>query len=144
LFITTLPNIFLNQSKEFFGGNSIFVTSRINEYFTYDNQTIKEGYFKAADLINSKDCTVIGLILDNNAYEYPLWKTLEINNQKQFQIINLDVQNISNNLKNPTEEGKRPCAIITTIPQTGNRYFNAQEYTLQKINSNVSVFFLKS
>ncbi len=104
LILSSLPWVLCNQTRplvstlETISSPSkyvnIFNTSRIDQYFV-NRKYLKNRYVEAASLINSSDCSKVGLSITRNEWEYPLWMLLQKDAQKQYQIEQVNVENIS-------------------------------------------------
>ncbi|MBN9391982.1 MAG: glycosyltransferase family 39 protein [Chloroflexi bacterium] len=112
LCLFAVPNLFLDTSKPFVGGSNIFTTSRIDSYFR-KNPTIQESYTQATALIKTQNCSSLGLMLNPNEYEYPIWKLLETPGQPPLIIENVNVPNVSGHLR-PEDTVDAPCAVFST------------------------------
>lgn len=104
LILSSLPWVLCNQTRPFVSTLetltspsryvNIFNTSRLDQYFV-NRKYLKNSYVEATSLINSSNCSKVGLSLTPNEWEYPLWMLLQKNAHKQYRIEQLNVENIS-------------------------------------------------
>lgn len=74
-------------------------------YFVY-NKELENDYVKVADYINKENAEEIGLYIDGNSYEYPLWKLLAESN------VTIKHINVNNALSKLEDQSFIPDYII--------------------------------
>jgi len=100
LILTSFPWVFSNDSRPFIKNfrasksENVFNTSRIEQYFR-NWPGLKDPYMGAVQFIKSKGCLDIGIILDEDDWEYPFFVLLQKNTTHMFRIEHVDVNNIS-------------------------------------------------
>jgi len=72
LFVTSLPWIFLNESRPLFKEKNIFNTPRIEQYFA-NNPGFYFSYERTVASLKESGCSDIGLFFGADTWEYPLW-----------------------------------------------------------------------
>ena len=127
--------IFNNDMKPILGEENVFVVPRINQYFQ-SKQYIQSEYIKAANVIEKKQCQVLGII-DNtagNLYEYPMLLLLK-NRGKAIEIrhVNLDYSEGSMIEKQQADSDFKPCTLLAFSSTKTRRIpsklrFNGQQY----------------
>lgn len=110
LTFTSLQYIFQNPTRPLLGKNSILTTDRLHQYFS-----VMPDYFKSyqslAQSINKLECNDIGLMMDINDWEYPLWILTRASGRDiHFEHILVD------NPSRVLETESAPCAIVVTYP----------------------------
>jgi hypothetical protein len=109
LFLTCLPWLFLNTQHPWFGGLSIWEQPKPAQYF-YKRPALAMPYAVIAAHLKSVDCNQIGLLTDENTWEYPWWVLLAGHG---LRIEHVGVTNLSASLKYPLGEF-HPCAVIAS------------------------------
>jgi len=95
LLVASLWWVFYNHSRPLVGRRSIFVTSRIEQYFN-NRPDLEVPYIEATRFINAQKYHHIGLSFGGDQWEYPFWVLLQKNTSPSVRIEHIDVQNISN------------------------------------------------
>jgi hypothetical protein len=72
LLLLSLPPLLSNPSHPLIGESNIFNLDRESEYFLNRPQ-LAAPYIQSADFLASRQCNSIGLALERDDYEYPLW-----------------------------------------------------------------------
>lgn len=108
LAISSIPYIFVNNSRPLIGPNNVLFKDRISQYFT-NNPKIEPSYSAAADTINNLDCSQIGLVLNGDDWEYPFWIMTGASNGS-IRLEHIGVDNISGKLNLDFS----PCAFVDT------------------------------
>jgi hypothetical protein len=72
LLLLTVPPLLCNPSHPLVARNNIFNLDRESEYFL-NRPELAAPYIQAADFLASQQCNSIGLAMEPNDYEYPLW-----------------------------------------------------------------------
>ena len=113
LIVVALPWVFLNSTRPILGKNSIFTTSRIEQYFI-NSRSLMRPYFESAQILSHLHCSDIGLITGMSGFEYPLWILLRENTSEIVRIEHVNVTNISQGLYSGNHLNKsNKCAIFT-------------------------------
>jgi hypothetical protein len=108
LILLALPFLFYNSNKPIFGKNSIFTTSRIKQYFRKCPE-MAGPYIEAAQILSNLHCSDIGLVVDRDGFEYPLWILLRNQTNEIVCIEHVNVKNIS---KRTYHSKLNVCAIF--------------------------------
>ncbi|MFA6989227.1 MAG: glycosyltransferase family 39 protein [Candidatus Gastranaerophilaceae bacterium] len=107
MFFSFLPLLFCTQRS--LVGYFIYKPSRINSYFN-DRSVLLAPYKSYVQAIEISGCKNIGLVSNEDAYEYPLWMMLKDKN------IIINHVNVSNEteflLKKEPYKSFSPCAIL--------------------------------
>ncbi|MEP0870723.1 hypothetical protein NDA01_13015 [Trichocoleus desertorum AS-A10] len=108
----SLAWVFHNESRPILGNQNIFNTNVIEQYFT-NRHDLQESYVEVANQMRVEQCSKIGLVLREDAWEYPLWVLLQ-QNISALHIEHVDVKNVSNQRASVKRyETFSPCAIIS-------------------------------
>ncbi|KWT84059.1 ArnT family glycosyltransferase [Candidatus Magnetominusculus xianensis] len=140
--LLSVPWVFLNNRRPLIGNTSIFATDRTSQYFI-SRPELKGPYTGAAEIIQSRGCTNIGLSLPNDdTWEYPLWVLLNEPKAKA-RIEHVNVRNASaiyavtypfNNFV--------PCAVISLRPEEREGFkLRNIDYTMEWESGPVMVLF---
>lgn len=119
LILSSFPWVFFNDSRPLIKNfraskiENIFNTRRIDQYFR-NWRGFKNPYMEAVQFIKSKGCSDVGIILDEDDWEYPFFVLLQKNNTQVFRIEHVNVNNISAMKYSiyPFNDFN-PCAIIS-------------------------------
>ena len=111
LFIGALPWLFFNWEHPWIGPSNIWNQPIVDQYFR-KKETIEKSYKMATSQIQALNCHQIGIILDENTWEYPLWVLLK-SHQPVYdgRIEHVQIDNWSKQLPFPLGNFV-PCAII--------------------------------
>ncbi|AOY79469.1 glycosyltransferase family 39 protein [Moorena producens JHB] len=132
LIITSLPWALSGRERPLLGANSIFNTSRTEQYFNSKSR-IQSAYLGASDILKSNKCTDIGLYLGDNDWEYPLWILLQEQTDLPVRIKHINVKNTSASKSEVSTNSEFiPCAIFSTKPEP-DKTNQAEEITYQNI-----------
>lgn len=94
LILVALPWVFKIQSRKLLGDKSIFVMNRIDQYFRY--RSYLEGqYIRAAHYLKLKGYSNVGIIVDEDDWEYPFFVLFQDNYPRGFRIEHVNVDNAS-------------------------------------------------
>ncbi|NEP52405.1 MAG: hypothetical protein F6K65_27835 [Moorea sp. SIO3C2] len=130
LIITSFPWALSGRERPLLGANSIFNTSRTEQYFNSKSR-IQSAYLGASDVLKSNKCTDIGLYLGDNDWEYPLWILLQEQTDSPVSIEHINVKNISASKSELSSNSQFiPCAIFSTKPEP-DQTNQAEEITYQ-------------
>lgn len=121
LIVISMPWVVNNKFRPMKGSDSIFMVSRIDGYFS--NRTwLKEPYTGATNFLQSVDCGVVGLSLEEAPFtstsvpwEYPLW-VLSSENGSKFEHVNIKNASAAKSIVEP-HANFTPCAIIAFEPK---------------------------
>lgn len=157
LLLGVLPWVIFNNSRPIFfsvdrqlvkekgkiqiSSSNIWNTSRELQYF--NNQPyLYQPYKKASEYIIEQSCEQLGLILDEDSYEYPLWRLLQKNSEKDYIIRHVKVSN--DTLNNDYGPGfKTPCLILTAdISLEAEIYFMGQTYRKAWTETPINIYQL--
>jgi hypothetical protein len=129
LIVTALPWALNNTSRPVIGKKSIFVTSRIEQYFS-NRPSIAERYIKSAQHLLDLHCSKIGLIIGSDKWiypslgldnwEYPLWVLLREQESETVSLEHVNVTNISKLLYDENDPRLNVCAIFAVNPNLPN------------------------
>lgn len=130
LILSSFPWVFFNYSRPLIKDfrtskiENIFNTSRIEQYFR-NWRGFKDPYMEAVQFIKSKGCSDVGIILDEDDWEYPFFVLLQKNNTRVFRIEHVNVNNISAIKYSiyPFNDFN-PCAIISLKSGQENKIVN--------------------
>ena len=115
LVITSFHWVFKNESRPLIGQNSIFNTRRVDQYFNdfiiLKRKGIIKSYYDCALIVSSRGCNNIGLHLDGDHWEYPLWVLIKQSSERMPRIEHVAVQNDS---KRYLIGNFNPCALLST------------------------------
>jgi hypothetical protein len=121
LMVTTLPWVLLNWSRPILGKNSIFTTSRIEQYFK-NRPTLADPYIKSAHILADMHCSDVGLLLGGDDWEYPLWMLLREKATSSIYVEHINVSNVSHQKHNVNHlDETDACAIFAVsadLPDT--------------------------
>jgi hypothetical protein len=104
--ILALQPVFGNNSRPVLGKDSIFIKDRSSQYFK--NQPALEKPYRMVIEKLPDECTRVGLILQMNSWEYPLWVLGKNSNRR----LSLEHVKVENNSKQYGPADFIPCAII--------------------------------
>ena len=122
LILAALPWVFLNRSRpllfEVLRGQStllrtdytnIFNTDRITQMFR-NRPELKNDYVGAAQFLKAQGCFDIGLSMDHDDWEYPLWVLLDAGLPgSRYRLEHVGVRNASRKKLDPSFQ---PCAVV--------------------------------
>lgn len=111
LIVASVPNLLSSTTKPIKGKDSIFRTERIDQYFI-KRPGLKSPYLEAAKIIRETKCRDVGLFLDQEGWEYPLWMLLNTAETKPVRLTHVNVMNISARKRIDRPGGSVPCAIL--------------------------------
>ncbi|MFH1185415.1 MAG: hypothetical protein V1755_10310 [Chloroflexota bacterium] len=143
LVLAAMPWLFLNQSRPLVGAHNILNTSRNDLYFMAKPPVWRKSYSFAAQFLareSEGQCNQVGIYLDHNDYEYPIWVLLSQRIDKPISIESVDVHNISARTSS-TFPPFTPCAIFVSSPLNRSSFqVNGRPYTRAWNSELVSVF----
>jgi Dolichyl-phosphate-mannose-protein mannosyltransferase len=112
LVVTSQFALFYNKARPLVGASSIFTVPRLEQYFR-NRPDHQAPYTYAASLVQDKGCAEIGLWLEGNTYEYPLWILLNVMGADSVRVEHVRVSNESS--KAPLHGGMNnfaPCVLV--------------------------------
>ncbi len=99
------------DTKRLWGKYSIFKISRNDQYFEcLDNKT---DYINALRILETKNCSKIGLLSGEDNIEYPLFVILR-QKIKQVRVEHIEITNPSKNISSSYYNSFVPCGVINT------------------------------
>jgi hypothetical protein len=122
LILAALPWVFLNRSRpllfEVLRGQSTLFTTDYTNIFSTDRVTqmfrnrpeLRNDYVGAAKFLKAQGCFDIGLSMDHDDWEYPLWVLLEAGLPgSRYRLEHIGVRNASRKKLDPSFQ---PCAVV--------------------------------
>lgn len=115
VFAMAIPYLLGNPTRPIFGKNSLFIQKIEAQYFN-NRPNIEKSYLEGVSLIKKSKCNRIGLNINGDDYEYPIWALLK---EQKPVIQHYPVDNITK-VYYEFEKFKsfQPCAIINTNYQS--------------------------
>ncbi len=98
--------LFVNQSRLWFGPESIFTASATDQYFN-NNDKLKLPFVEITEMIQNSDSKNIGFVTSGDAWQYPFWLLLQ-------QMEDLKIQQIM--VKNASAKIESSYSYRTYIP----------------------------
>jgi hypothetical protein len=112
LFISAYPSLMHSVTHPILDEPNIFSTSRKVLYFRSRSE-LYQDYAKAIHELQKRDCFTVGLLLEENDWEYPFWVILDPSFSGQYRIEHVIVDNISARYYAQPEFSRFvPCAIV--------------------------------
>ena len=113
LLIASLPWVLYGQNRPLLGSRSVFITSRVDQYFA-DRPWIEGSYVDAARYLQTVGCTDLGFAWNRGPYEYPFWALLD-QNTHNARIQDVEVRNNSTILsRRHPFNNFHPCAVAAS------------------------------
>lgn len=127
MFFLASPFLMLNRPRPLVGSRSVLIQAREVQYFS--NQKQLEAPFRyAAQYIRQSGCDDIGLMLNGNRWEYPLWVLLGKHAGKEGDL-NFQHVEPANYSKSLIEENiDLPCLIVKVPGTDENIVLREQTY----------------
>ena len=138
LLLAAIPWITLGRERTLIGEHNIFNTNRIEQYFV-SRAYLKNDYINAVNFIQSRQCYQLGLYLDKDDFEYPLWILLQ-NSDKPVNIQHINPANTSAILK---DVNFIPCAVFSTkkdLNKSSEISVNQHKYIPAWSSNHVKIF----
>jgi hypothetical protein len=112
LLLSAFPWVLRNTLRPLVGRKNIFITPRVEQYFA--NQPLRAvPYIAAAQKLSEMNCAQVGLALNMDDWEYPIWA---LANQRQGQTIRFENVNLTNASAKLSDQAPflnfAPCAIL--------------------------------
>lgn len=138
IFGMTVQPLFASTSKPITGANNIFVTERESQYFR-KNPDLFLSYKLIAKEISENKCEKLGLIINGNDWEYPIWILLKNQLSFPFTLRHVNVNNISSKYIKELEQNL--CGLIVIEENQKEKItVNKNEYRNVKRDKNVSYY----
>ena len=131
-----MPWLLCNPSRPLIAGRSIFSKGRIEQYFA-DRALLTAPYRGAVDYVAKQGIRNVGLLVDADDYEYPLWVLLQGAYRKEFRLEHVGVRNLSRTLRAVPFE---PEAVIATMDLPETLTVEGRNYRRAYFSEPVSVF----
>ena len=116
LAIAAFPPLFKNATRPILSRWTIFSATRMQLYFV-NRPTLTAPYLEACRILRERHCAKVGLILDEDEWEYPLWVILKSANE-EVHLEHVCVENASARLArfHPPGPGGRGQAFDSGEP----------------------------
>ncbi len=146
LLIGAMPWVLWGYSRPLLGPQNILNMSRTSLYFRSKPPVFQKDYSLAVQYVADESqghCSQVGLYLDHNDYEYPLWVLLAQKTDLPLSVESVQVHNISRR-SSSSFPGFTPCAIfvINNLRQ-GSMQVNGTLYAQAWTSEVFSVFLPK-
>jgi 4-amino-4-deoxy-L-arabinose transferase-like glycosyltransferase len=124
--LSSLPWVLCGNPRPLLGKHSIFTTDRITQYFR-TRPDVQSSYQKSARFISNYGCSNIGLAINGNDWEYPIWVLIK---KYAKQIPRIEHVQVTNKSKRYTPTNFHHClelrvknhkiraAVITSVQNT--------------------------
>ena len=133
LVVTSQFSVFYNQARPLFGTGSILTVPRLEQYFR-NRPHDQAPYTYAATLAQAKGCTEIGLWLEGNNYEYPLWILLNVVRTERIRVEHIRVSNRSFMASRHGDANNFvPCALVVVAAVEKPSQITEADRTYSKI-----------
>ena len=131
LIVASIPWLLWNGSRPLVGSHGVFARSRETQYFA-NRPALREPYERAVSAVTERGCDQIGLVVDGNGWEYPLWVLSSAARGGPVRIEHIAVHNESATTGRAARfAGFRPCAVILVdSPDTAAPLDGGQPYRL--------------
>jgi len=110
LFISSIPFILFNVRRPLVSPDTVLLLPRNDIYFLYRPE-LKQTFFFYSEYIKNSACKQIGLQVDEDNWEYPLWVYLGGTRSFDYRIEHINVTNVSQSLTYPRGDFF-PCLIL--------------------------------
>lgn len=107
--LLAVPSLLLTWPRVLVGEGSVVTMPRVTQRFRNHPQ-LQPVYETAADLVRDMGCRRVGMVLDWDSPEYPLWPLLEARLGRDVRLEHALVENVSARLTPPLADA--PCALI--------------------------------
>ncbi len=144
LFIAAIPWLVEGQPRPLLGNHSVLTTNR-NEQYLSNEPNLYPSYMSVTNQIETMKAPNVGLVMQFNDSEYPLWVYLSNDERPLPRIEHVKVQNETNVIArtNPYYHLFKPDVLVVTIP----KLFRKNTLTLNRItyqriwqSSHISLF----
>jgi 4-amino-4-deoxy-L-arabinose transferase-like glycosyltransferase len=112
--LQSAPPLLCNRLAPLAGRHTVLNTPALNQYFQNFSRhptARQQDYVATAELIRARSCTEIGLMLDWDQWEHPLWVLLPGSLRGDWRIEHVGVTNRSARLERQ-RPGSPPCAVV--------------------------------
>ena len=107
--LLAVPSLLLTWPRSLVGEGNVVTMPRMTQRFRNHPQ-LQPVYETAADLVRDMGCRRVGMVLDWDSPEYPLWPLFEARLGRVVRLEHALVENASARLAPPSAEA--PCALI--------------------------------
>ena len=115
LVFAALPWVLANQSRPLAASKNVLNISRTEQYFA-NSPGIQYSYQGAMREVKEHSCKKIGLRMEANSWEYPLWVLLRDHNNPAIRIEHILFKEPFTSLEQPYPRGPfEPCAVIDVM-----------------------------
>lgn len=130
-----------SKTKPLVGSNSIFTTSRFQQYFYKPYALNASTVEEFVDFFNKDDCRQIGLDFGSDSWEYPWWVALKYQNKNPIRIEHIDVNNQSSQYSLPLGSFS-PCGLIQSPPSFDQKIiiYNDQWFIRRGHNKHAALY----
>ncbi|MDM0081330.1 hypothetical protein QTI17_12055 [Variovorax sp. J31P179] len=112
LALASAPALLLSSQKPLLGERSVLAVPRNQQYFA-KRPDLYLKYVEAAQRLRDQGCRKIGLMLQGDDWEYPLWVLVTGARPSDIRIEHIEVMNVSQRYQDRTsDDGAAPCAIV--------------------------------
>jgi hypothetical protein len=132
--------VFYNESRPLLGKNNILETDRSIQYFSRD-KTLYDPFMETADLLGRRSCSQVGLMTNEDSWEYPFWVVLR-QVQPNAQVEHVNVDNISSRYSSaPPFSTFSPCAVVViNLAPPDQVMLNGETYVVTQTEKSISVY----
>jgi 4-amino-4-deoxy-L-arabinose transferase-like glycosyltransferase len=122
LLLASLPWLLLGDLRPVLGSENVFMTLRDDLYFAVFERR-QAAYEEVAHIVEERRCDRVGLVTDDQEFEYPLWATLGNFGQGAPWIEHVFVENETRRIADQTPHAQfDPCLIVTLGQQATARW----------------------
>jgi len=142
--IQAAPPLLHNRLAPLAGRHTVFNTPRINQYFQSFSRrptARQQAYVAAAELIRGRACTEVGLMLDWDQWEHPLWVLLPGSLRGERRLEHVGVANSSARLARLPPDAP-PCALVVGGDRADPIEVEGRSYRMALRGDRLSVFLL--
>ncbi|RCJ39274.1 hypothetical protein A6769_05735 [Nostoc punctiforme NIES-2108] len=128
------PYLFYNASRPLLHNNkfvnningTIFSVDRTSQIFS-NNSQLKEPYIDAINFIKYKECYNIGLLMNEDSWEYPFWIIANNSSKQLLNFEHINVKNLSSvKYRVYPYRNLIPCAIISVDAEDQEKLLTKQ------------------
>jgi hypothetical protein len=133
LVVTSQFALFYNEARPLIGARSILTVPRLEQYFR-NRRDLQVPYTYAATLVQDKGCAEIGLWVEGNTYEYPLWILLNVAGTDGLRVEHVRVSNESSRASLHGDVNNFvPCALVVVAAAERPSQITEADRTYSKI-----------
>jgi hypothetical protein len=125
LLLAAWPWVLNNELRPLLGPRSVLTTPRHDQYLAgqrYSGPRAEEAYRSGIAHLEQMRCGQIGVILEGNGYEYPIWAFLKGRKGAGFRLEHVLVRNLSAQTAPSDEPSFTPCAVLAVDADPGDRF----------------------